>query len=254
MLLVAVFISTGAYATKVPIPIEGASLNILVQVQAQALVNQASTPDGLNPSFDVFIRRTRLLATGDISPSVDYLFQVDNANFGKYGNYAVPRAIVQDAWIGWSPTGFTGGTMLSIDAGILLVPISRHMLQSTTNFITADAMTDAFRFPGNPTQAFRDTGVQIRGWILTRRSAFAAASSRGTSPSTSRAASPAWPGRRTPAPTPSACRRCADSSTSTSSAARTESESRTAGSTAPTSGPRIRSSPSTWPGTTSRRR
>jgi hypothetical protein len=172
MLLVAVFISTGAYATKVPIPIEGASLNILVQVQAQALTNQASTPDGLNPSFDVFIRRTRILATGDISPSVDYLFQVDNANFGKYGNYAVPRAIVQDAWIGWSPTGFTGGTMLSIDAGILLVPISRHMLQSTTNFITADAMTDAFRFPGNPTQAFRDTGVQIRGWVLDKKIGF----------------------------------------------------------------------------------
>src|SRR5712692_10235881 len=139
MLLVAVFISTGAYATKVPIPIEGASLNILVQVQAQALTNQASTPDGLNPSFDVFVRRTRILATGDISPSFDYLIQVDNANFGKYGNYG-GRAIVQDAWVGWSPTGFTGGTMLSIEAGILLVPISRHMLQSTTNFITADAM------------------------------------------------------------------------------------------------------------------
>src|SRR6266852_2928127 len=173
MLLVAVFFSTGASATKVPIPIEGASLNILVQVQAQALVNQASTPDGLNPSFDVFIRRTRLLATGDISPSVDYLFQVDNANFGKYGDYgAAKRAIVQDAWIGWSPTGWTGGTMLEIDAGILLVPISRHMLQSTTNFITADAMTDAFRFPGNPTQPFRDTGVQIRGWVLDKKIGF----------------------------------------------------------------------------------
>jgi len=112
-----VFFSTGAYATKVPIPIEGASLNVLVQVQAQALVNQASTPDGLNPSFDVFVRRTRIVAWGDTSPNFQYLFHLDNANFGKYGNYTTPRAIVQDAWVGWSPTGYTGGTMLSIDAG-----------------------------------------------------------------------------------------------------------------------------------------
>ncbi len=171
MLLVAVFISTGASATKVPIPIEGASLNILVQVQAQALVNQASTPDGLNPSFDVFIRRTRIVAWGDISPNFDYLFHVDNANFGKYGNYG-GRAIVQDAWIGWSPTGFGGGTMIEIDAGILLMPISRHMLQSTANFITADAMIDAFRYPGNTNPAFRDTGVQIRGWALDKKIGF----------------------------------------------------------------------------------
>jgi hypothetical protein len=172
MLLVAVFISTGAYATKVPIPIEGASLNVLVQVQAQALVNQASTPDGLNPSFDVFVRRTRLLVWGDTSPNFQYLIHLDNANFGKYGNYTTPRAILQDAWVGWSPTGYTGGTMLSIDAGILLMPISRHMLQSTANFITADASVDAFRYPGNTNQAFRDTGVQIRGWALDKKIGF----------------------------------------------------------------------------------
>ncbi|TMA26613.1 MAG: hypothetical protein E6J78_12710 [Deltaproteobacteria bacterium] len=169
LLLAAILLSTGAYATKVPIPVEGASLNISVQVQPQFLINEASTPDGLNPSFDTFVRRTRLLVNGDINQNFSYLFQVDNANFGKFGNYTTPRAIVQDAWIGWAPTGVTGGTVFYIDAGILLIPISRHMLTSTTNFITADAQTDAFRFPGAAFQAFRDTGVQIRGWALDKK-------------------------------------------------------------------------------------
>ena len=42
MLLAAVFVSTGAYATKVPIPIEGATLNVSIQVQAQALLGRRS--------------------------------------------------------------------------------------------------------------------------------------------------------------------------------------------------------------------
>jgi hypothetical protein len=60
-----------------------------------------------------------------------------------------------------------------IDAGILLIPISRHLLESTTNFITADVHTDPFRgisavtFPG-----LRDTGVQVRGWALDKKIGF----------------------------------------------------------------------------------
>ena len=49
LLLAAILLSTGAYATKVPIPVEGASLNISVQVQPQFLINEASsTPRSRN--------------------------------------------------------------------------------------------------------------------------------------------------------------------------------------------------------------
>ncbi len=181
LLLAAVLLSTGAYATKVPIPIEGATLNVSVQFQPQFLINEASTPDGLNPSFDVFVRRTRLLVNGDMSQNFTYLLQVDNANFGKFGNYT-GRAIVQDAWIGWAPTGITGPTVIYIDAGILLIPISHFMLESTTNFVTADAQTDAFRFPGNGFPAFRDTGVQVRGWLFNKKVGFRGGLFEGYSP------------------------------------------------------------------------
>jgi len=154
-----------SFAVKIPIPIEGATLNVSFQLQTQVLFNQNGTPDGQNPSMDIFVRRSRLLVNGDISQNFTYLLQIDNPNFGKYGNYN-GRAIVQDAWIGWAPTGITGNNVVYIDAGILLVPISHHLLESTTNFVTADVHTDSFRFPGNSFPNLRETGVQVRGWAL----------------------------------------------------------------------------------------
>jgi hypothetical protein len=160
-----------SFATKVPIPIEGATLNVSIQVQPEFLVNEAGAPAGDSASYDIFVRRTRILVLGDLGPNFTYLIQVDNANFGKYGNFT-GRAIVQDAWVGWAPLGLTGGTVLFVDAGILLIPISHHLLESTTNFVTADVQTDAFRIPGNGFQGLRDTGVQIRGWALDKKVGF----------------------------------------------------------------------------------
>jgi len=171
VLATSLLLAPAAFATKVPIPIEGATLNVSVQVQTEALIMENGAPNGTDASYDVFVRRTRILANGDINQNFSYLFQVDNANFGKFGNFG-GRAIVQDAWIGWAPTGITGGNVLYIDAGLLLIPISRHLLESTTNFITADVHTDEFRFPANPFQGLRDTGIQLRGWWLDKKIGF----------------------------------------------------------------------------------
>src|SRR5256884_1638837 len=174
-------LAPAAFATKIPIPIEGATLNLSVQVQTEALINQNGAPNGNDPSYDIYVRRTRLLANGDINQNFSYLLQVDNANFGKFGNFT-GRAIVQDAWIGWAPTGITGGNVLYIDAGLLLIPISHHLLESTTNFITADVHTDEFRFPGSGFQGLRETGIQVRGWWLDKKVGFRGGVYEGYSP------------------------------------------------------------------------
>jgi hypothetical protein len=171
LLSTSLLIAPAALATKVPLPIEGASLNVSVQVQTEAMVTENGAPNGTDPAYDIFVRRTRLLVNGDFSQNFTYLIQVDNANFGKFGNFT-GRAIVQDAWVGWAPLGQTGGTVFYVDAGLLLIPISRHLLTSTTNFITADVHTDEFRFPGNGFPALRDTGVQLRGWLLDKKVGF----------------------------------------------------------------------------------
>jgi hypothetical protein len=181
LLAASLLVAPAAFATKIPIPIEGATLNVSVQVQTQALINENGAPSGSDPSYDIFVRRTRLLVNGDISQNFSYLFQIDNANFGKYGNFT-GRAIVQDAWIGWAPTGITGANVLYIDAGLLLIPISHHLLESTTNFITADVHTDEFRFPVNPFQGLRETGVQVRGWWFDKKVGFRGGVYEGVAP------------------------------------------------------------------------
>jgi hypothetical protein len=174
-------IAPAALATKVPLPVEGATLNLAVQVQPEALINESGAPNGVDASTDVFVRRTRLLINGDVGPNFSYLFQLDNANFGKYGNFG-GRVIVQDAWVGWAPTGSTGGNVIYIDAGLLLIPLSRHLLTSTTNFITADVHTDEFRLGNNPFPGLRDTGVQIRGWWLDKKIGFRGGVYEGATP------------------------------------------------------------------------
>jgi len=182
LLAASLLLAPAAFATKVPIPIEGATLNVSVQVQTQVLINENGAVNGTDPSYDIYVRRTRLLVNGDISQNFSYLFQIDNANFGKYGNFT-GRAIVQDAWIGWAPTGITGGNVLYIDAGLLLIPISHHLLESTTNFITADVHgTDEFRFPVNPFQGLRETGVQVRGWWFDKKIGFRGGVYEGVAP------------------------------------------------------------------------
>jgi len=160
-----------SYAISIPLSTNDATLNLNLQLQPQFLVNEAGTPDGLDPSYDVFIRRVRIALNGTVGKSFSYYFQLDNPNFGKFGNLT-GRVLVQDAWVGWAPTGIEGGTVVYVDAGLLYIPISRHVLGYTTNYITADLQTDAFRLPNNPFPSFRDVGVQVRGWALDKKIGF----------------------------------------------------------------------------------
>ena len=188
--LALMLVPAASFATKVPIPIEGATLNVSFQVQPQFLVTEAGAPDGTGPAYDIFVRRTRILVNGDLGPNFTYLVQVDNPSFGKFGNFT-GRAVVQDAWVGWAPTGLTGGTVFFIDAGILLVPISHHLLESTTNFVTADVQADGFRIPGNAFPAFRDTGVQMRGWAMNKKIGFRGGIYEGYTPAAGLTGAPA---------------------------------------------------------------
>jgi hypothetical protein len=170
-----------AQAIAVPLPTSDATLNVNFQLQPQFLVNEAGTPDGTSPSYDFLLRRVRFAIDGNVTKSFSYYFQVDDPNFGKFGSNT-GRVAVQDAWVGWAPTGIEGGTVVYIDAGLLFIPISRHFLVSTTNFITADVQTDSFRIPGSNYIAFRDVGVQLRGWAFDKRLGFRGGVHEGYAP------------------------------------------------------------------------
>src|SRR5437868_14495365 len=162
---------TASHAISVPLPTKDATLNLNLQLQPQFLVNEAGTPDGMDPSYDVFIRRSRIAVNGTVGKNFSYYFQVDSPNLGKFGNLT-GRVLVQDAWVGWAPTGIDGGTVVYIDAGMLYIPISRHYYTTPMNLITADLQLDGFRCPCNPFVAFRDLGFQVRGWALDKMVGF----------------------------------------------------------------------------------
>jgi hypothetical protein len=172
VLVLALFLAPAAsYAISVPLPSNAATLNLNLQLQPQFIVNQSGTPDGMNPSYDIFLRRARIAINGTVGKDFSYYFQLDDANFGKFGNLT-GRVQVQDAWVGWAPTGIDGGTVVYVDAGLLYKPISRHVLGYTTNYVTADLQIDGFRLPNSSFPAFRDLGVQVRGWAFDKKIGF----------------------------------------------------------------------------------
>ncbi len=194
--LATLLIPAAAHAVKIPIPIEGATLNLSFQLQTQFLMQENGAVNANDNSYDLFIRRSRLLLNGDINQNFSYLIQVDNPNYGKKGNFN-SRAIIQDAWVGWAPTGITGPNVLYIDAGLLLIPFSHNGLQSTTNFITADIQTDAVRgLNAGSLTGLRDTGVQVRGWAFNKKVGFRGGVYEGVRPGTSAVADPGKAGNQ----------------------------------------------------------
>ena len=161
-----------AHAIKLPVPIEGVNLNFGINVQTHALFNENGTPDGTGWSTDVFMRRTRLAFNGDVSKYFWFFIQVDNTNFGKFGNFT-GRMIFQDAVFAWSPTGSTGGQVVFIEGGILRVPSSRGTITNVNNNFTIDGHPDLIRgFNTNNFNANRSVGVEARGWVLEKKIGF----------------------------------------------------------------------------------
>jgi hypothetical protein len=174
-----------ALATKVPLPIEGATLNITPHIQTQMMFTENGTPDGTGWATDVFARRTRLYVNGDINKNFQYYFLLDNPNFGKFGNYT-SRLIVQDAFASWSPLGNTGGTVLFVEGGLQFVPFNRETFTGIGNKITIEGHVDLSRgFTGAFYPASRSIGLQVRGWALDKKIGFRGGVFEGQRPSSS---------------------------------------------------------------------
>jgi hypothetical protein len=172
-----------AQAIKVPVPIEGVNLNLGLNVQTHVLLNENGTPDGTGWSGDVFMRRTRVFANGDASKYFWFFFQIDNTNFGKYGNFT-GRVVVQDAVFAWGPGGTTGSNVLLIEAGIIRIPSTRGTITNVNNNFTVDGHPDIIRgFNGAFFNANRSNGVEVRGWALDKKVGFRGGLFEGVRPS-----------------------------------------------------------------------
>src|SRR5947209_3910359 len=175
-------VSAASHAVSVPLPSKENTLNIVFFVQPQFQWNQNAAPTGTDSAYEFFVRRTRIAATGDIGTNWSYYFQVDNANFGKFGNFT-SRMIVQDAWVAFGPFGTKGDNVLLVEGGLIFYPNARFTITSSANQPNIEGHPDMLRgftsavFPGT-----RSTGLQVRGWGLDKKIGFRGGIYEGVQP------------------------------------------------------------------------
>ena len=175
-------IPAASRAVNVPLPTKDSTLNLQIYIQPRLLISEDSTPSGKDPAYDLFVRRTRLQANGNIGNNWLYLIQVDNANFGRYGNYT-GRMIIQDAWIAWGPGGTKGDNVFLLEGGLLFFPVSRFTIMSSGNYPNIDGHGDVIRgLTASQYPANRTTGVQVRGWTLNKKIGFRGGVFEGVQP------------------------------------------------------------------------
>jgi hypothetical protein len=159
LLLVATAVA--AYG-QVTIGNEDAQIRIGFAGQFWGIWTQDSTAGQQGYQQNLYLRRIRLMVGGDIGKDVTFFFQTDAPRLG-----ATPKALgsglmIQDAFVEWK-----AGRALMLDAGLMLVPISRNALQSPMSYYTLD-ISPISTVPNWATQSncLRDAGFAGKGYFF----------------------------------------------------------------------------------------
>jgi hypothetical protein len=141
--------------------------NVFFRIGAQLQFWADEQQDATTKGYvqNLFIRRGRLLVTGQVAPNVTFFFQTDNPNAGKVPKALGSGFLLQDFWAEWKINDY-----FALSGGEFLVPLSRQALTSTLSFLTLDISPTATVFSA-PTQSngLRDTGFQAKGYLADGR-------------------------------------------------------------------------------------
>ncbi len=138
-------------------------LGIQGQVWADWTQDSSLGPQGYQQNL--YLRRMRLMASGEIGKDVSFFIETDSPNLGKTPKSAAAGFMLQDAFLEWKPTN-----AVRIDGGLFLVPLSRNALQSTLSYYTLDLSSLAtVNNAATQSAGLRDLGFQARGFFLNDR-------------------------------------------------------------------------------------
>ena len=157
---------------------EDTNVKLGVLLQAQGDWTQNAVNDGY--AQNLFLRRFRVLLGGQIMPGLTFFAETDNPNLGKAsanGTKTISSGlIVQDAYLEWKPS-----TEFFVDAGLILVPFCRNCLNGAASHMTIDYGSYSFvQSAATSSVTGRDTGFQVRGYLLSDRLEYRAALTQGT--------------------------------------------------------------------------
>jgi hypothetical protein len=147
-----------AHAVKIPLGEGPATLNVGVLAQPWTQLSADGAPSG-GPGTDFFLRRIRLIVSGNVTERISFFVDTDQPNLGRDGDWN-PAFFIQDAFIS---VKLTEGPLF-IDAGMMLAPFTHHSMQGAVSLHTVDFHGALVRFPPNPGKLWRDAGVQVRGF------------------------------------------------------------------------------------------
>lgn len=154
-----ILISTRAHAEKIQLG-DDKFLNVSLLIQPQFVAAEGAAPNG-DVGTDLFLRRGRLILSGQYDPRISFVFITDQPNWGRNGDFS-SAFIIQDAL-----ASFKVAPELTISAGFLLLPFLRNNIVSAGALNTVDFRIPVIRFPAG--RAFRDAGVEVHGLLADER-------------------------------------------------------------------------------------
>jgi len=146
-------------------PDKSLTIGLLVQPQLRLEQEDAlAVPPALSASgnagsltFDPFVRRTRLLLSGQYTELIKFFVETDQPNWGRRGDWT-PNFYLQDVWV-----EFNIHRALQLDVGMLLLPTCHQGAQGGGSLLLADYHLDLIKLPMTTARAWRDVGVMARG-------------------------------------------------------------------------------------------
>ncbi|HEX3475559.1 MAG TPA: porin [Kofleriaceae bacterium] len=140
---------------------------VFLQLWANFTQDAAKQPNGDSGSFtkNFYARRSRFFIGGTIGSNVSYFMLWETANLGAplanadfTTNKQFTTFAFNDAYV-----DFKLNSMLSIQAGLMLIPFTRNILQSTSTYWALDVgAVSATYITATQTSTLRDTGVQVK--------------------------------------------------------------------------------------------
>lgn len=162
-LVLIVFATLTATPLTAQIGVESEGISARFGFQGQLWANWSQDATRTVPGYtqNLYLRRARLMAGGQIGNDLTYFLQTDSPNLGKTPKSPSAGFLLQDAFLEWKAS-----TPLRIDGGLFLVPLSRNTLQSTVSYYSVD-LSPLTTINNSATQSagLRDLGFGARGFF-----------------------------------------------------------------------------------------
>jgi hypothetical protein len=135
----------------------------------QDRVKQQPSGDEGEYQMNSYVRRGRVFFSGGIFKKVTFLILFEAANIGRTATAADGTSSKLFNTLAMQDAAFSLNLhpAFSIQAGLMLVPFTRNILQGTTTYLTLDVLTTSATYiAATQTSVLRDTGLQLKGQVL----------------------------------------------------------------------------------------